>query len=211
MSENAKAAPLLFAAGIALAAAVLAHNAAAAEPAKPYAAKPAPAAAAPAVPSAPPPAAVAVPAGQSAAKPASAAAAQPSPAAAAKPAPAAAAKRPARARAPRTIVVVAAPPAPPARVITPKFNDLMTAVYYLDPPAVQELLGLGKWPDKPDSRGVTPLMAAAELGQVGCAEALLVGGANPNLSSAGGETAASFARRRADNSMLALLQRYGGR
>jgi ankyrin repeat protein len=80
----------------------------------------------------------------------------------------------------------------------------MTAVLYRDSEGVSELLRLGKWPDKPDSNGLTPLMTAVELGDVRSAEVLLRGGANPNV-------AVSVAERRGDAGMVDLLRRYGGR
>lgn len=86
----------------------------------------------------------------------------------------------------------------------PKFNDLMTAVLYRDPDGVTELLRMGKWPDKPDSRGATPLMTAVELGDAKTAEALLRGGANPRL-------AIRAAEQRGDGAMILLLKRYSGR
>ena len=86
----------------------------------------------------------------------------------------------------------------------PKFNDLMTAVLYRDPAGVTELLKMGKWPDKPDSRGATPLMTAVELGDVKTAEALLRGGANPRL-------AVRTAEQRGDGAMILLLKRYSSR
>ncbi len=86
----------------------------------------------------------------------------------------------------------------------PKFNDLMTAVLYRDAAGVEELLKFGKWPDKPDSRGVTPLMTAVELGDARTAEALLRGGANPKL-------AIPMAEERRDGEMILLLKRYSSR
>jgi uncharacterized RDD family membrane protein YckC len=86
----------------------------------------------------------------------------------------------------------------------PKFNDLMTAVLYRDSEGVSELLKLGKWPDKPDSRGVTPLMTAVELGDASTAEALLRGGADPSR-------AIPVAEERRDHAMLDLLKRYSAR
>jgi hypothetical protein len=109
-------------------------------------------------------------------------------------------------------VRVAPPPPPPAPSVPgPKFNDLMTAVLYRDAGAVRELLAYGKWPDKPDSRGVTPLMAAVAIGERDIAEALLKAGANPDRSGPGGETALSIARERSDAGLLKLLQDRGGR
>jgi uncharacterized RDD family membrane protein YckC len=92
----------------------------------------------------------------------------------------------------------------PKAATEPKFNDLMTAVLYRDAEGVSELLRLGKWPDKPDGRGATPLMTAAELGDLRTAEALLRGGANPNL-------AIPVAEERRDGDMVSLLKRYGSR
>jgi uncharacterized RDD family membrane protein YckC len=92
----------------------------------------------------------------------------------------------------------------PKAATEPKFNDLMTAVLYRDAEGVSELLRLGKWPDKPDGRGATPLMTAAALGDLRTAEALLRGGANPNL-------AIPVAEERRDGDMVSLLKRYGSR
>jgi uncharacterized RDD family membrane protein YckC len=92
-----------------------------------------------------------------------------------------------------------------------RFNDLVTAVLYRDAAAVNELLAFGKWPDKPDSRGMTPLMLAAMLGDAPIAEALLKAGANPNLSGAGGETAMSLAREGKHTGVVGLLRQHGAR
>jgi len=104
-----------------------------------------------------------------------------------------------------------AEPVPVATGPGPKFNDLMTAVIYQDTKTVEQLLAYGKWPDKPDSRGVTPLMVAAMLGDGPIAESLLKAGANPNAPGPGGDTATSIARQRSDAAMLGLLKRHGGR
>jgi ankyrin repeat protein len=80
----------------------------------------------------------------------------------------------------------------------------MTAVLYRDPAAVSELLRYGRWVDKPDSRGATPLMLAVELGDAPTAEALLKGGANPGR-------ALPTAQARGDGAMLDLLKRYAAR
>lgn len=108
------------------------------------------------------------------------------------------------------------PPARPRMIsgpVTPslKYNDLMTAVIYGDPKTVEQLLALGKWPDKPDSRGSTALMVATMLGDAASSEALLKAGANPNRPGPGGDTATSIARERRDGAVLKLLQRYGGK
>lgn len=108
---------------------------------------------------------------------------------------------------PKPVLVPARPMAAPS----PRYNDLATAVIFGDAATVLELLRYGKWADKPDSRGVTPLMLAAERGDAESAEALLAAGANPNRPGPGGTTATSIARERKDAAMMRLLQRYGGR
>jgi len=110
---------------------------------------------------------------------------------------------PVAAQPPAPAPVAAQPPAPEARRGTPgpKYNDLMTAVLNRDAAGVNELIAFGRWPDKPDSQGVTPLMAAAMLGDTTNAEALLKAGANP-------DAAVRIARERRDSAMTALLERY---
>jgi hypothetical protein len=102
-------------------------------------------------------------------------------------------------------------PARPMAAPSPRFNDLATAVIYGDAFAVHQLLAVGKWADKPDGRGVTPLMLAVERGDAASAEALLKAGANPNRPGPGGLTATSIARERKDAALTGLIQRYGGR
>lgn len=87
-----------------------------------------------------------------------------------------------------------------------RFNDLMTAVLYQDAGAVNDLLAFGKWPDKADSAGMTPLMIAVSLGQTEIAAALLKAGADPQRVGPGGVTAISIARERKDAALLGLLQ-----
>jgi uncharacterized RDD family membrane protein YckC len=179
----AKPAPVLVAASALAAPLVMAQA--------PEAAKPAPAAE-PATPAAKEPA---KPVAKKAAKPASKEPVKPA---------AAPRKAPERAAAP--MQTAAAPTAG-----TLRFNDLVTAVLYRDAGAVNDLLAFGKWPDKPDSRGMTPLMLAAMLGDAPIAEALLKAGANPNRPGPGGDTAMSLARERKDTGMVGLLRQHGAR
>jgi uncharacterized RDD family membrane protein YckC len=107
-----------------------------------------------------------------------------------------------------TVVRAAARPSPTSSDFMlgsgPKYNDLMTAVLARDVAAVNELLRLGKWVDKPDSRGRTPLMVATAQDDVPTAEALLRGGASPR-------PAVRVAEERGNGEMVALLKRYGSR
>lgn len=103
-----------------------------------------------------------------------------------------------------------AAPEPQKKVVTPKFNDVFTAVMHQDMAAVKELLDLGWWVDKPEPSGYTPLMAAVEVGDTAIAELLLKHGANPNAV-ARSDSALKLARRNHNAEMVALLQRYGAR
>ena len=108
------------------------------------------------------------------------------------------------------------PPAPVAKVASapvpvpvvrgpsvpgPRYSDLMTAVMYKDAAGVEELVAFGKWVDKPDSRGFTPLAVAVLLGDLASAEALLRAGADP-------DGARRVANEVSDPAMRALLERY---
>jgi hypothetical protein len=103
---------------------------------------------------------------------------------------------------------VAAPPSRPVR--SPKFNDVMTAVIYRDGAAAMELLELGWWPDRPDSNGVTPLMAAAWIGDAAMTQLLLKGGADPNRRAPGGSVL-DYAGRGGEIEVIELLKRSGAR
>src|SRR5688572_7688969 len=92
-----------------------------------------------------------------------------------------------------------------------RFNDLVTAVLYQDAGTVNDLLAFGKWPDKADSTGMTPLMIAVSLGQAEIAQALLKAGADPQRVGPGGVTALSIARERKDAALLGLLRQHGVR
>jgi len=98
----------------------------------------------------------------------------------------------------------------PTRVRSPKFNDVMTAVMYRDAAAATELLELGWWVDRPDSNGVTPLMAAAWNGDLATTELLLKGGADPNRRGPGGSVL-DYAGRSGDIRVIELLKKSGAR
>lgn len=121
------------------------------------------------------------------------------------PAPAA----PAAPRAPAEPSVLAFAPLS-GRVRTPRFNDVMTAVMYRDTAAAAELLELGWWVDRPDSNRVTPLMAAAWLGDLAMTQLLLKGGADPTLRSPAGSML-DYAGRGGDTQVIELLKRSGAR
>ena len=93
---------------------------------------------------------------------------------------------------------------------TPVYNDVMTAVMYRDPSAVAQLLDLGWWPDRPDSNGVTPLMAAAMNGDAAITELLLRRGADPLRRGPGGSTL-DYAGRGGNAQVLELLRKAGAR
>jgi ankyrin repeat protein len=93
---------------------------------------------------------------------------------------------------------------------SPKFNDVMTAVMFRDPAAATELLELGWWVDRPDSNGVTPLMAAAWNGDAAMTRLLLKAGADPNRYARGGSVL-DYAGRGADALVIELLRSSGAR
>jgi ankyrin repeat protein len=122
-------------------------------------------------------------------------------------APAAAAAQPAPAsQAP----LAAARRAEPA-LITPRFNDVMTAVIYSDPVTVAQLLDIGRWVDKPDSNGFTPLMVAVYLRDEDMVRLLLERGADPGLQAPGGDVALQMAQANGEGGIEALLRRAGAR
>jgi hypothetical protein len=107
-------------------------------------------------------------------------------------------------------------PQPPAPVVAPvggpvtpapKFNDVMTAVLYRDRQAVSELLDLGRWPDKRDSNGLTPLMVAVISRDAAMVRLLLDRGADPDLQAPGGAVALDLARELGDGEIESLLMK----
>ena len=102
------------------------------------------------------------------------------------------------------------PAAPPRRVVTPKYNDVMTAVMYRDAAAITQLLDLGWWVDRRDTNGVTPLMAAAWNGDTELVQLLLQRGADPNLRARGGSVL-EYAGRSGDGVIIEMLKNAGAR
>ena len=198
----------------------------AAEAAKPVAEAPKPAAVAPKpMAEAPKPAAVPPPAVAAAPKPAAASTKPAAPAAPVvkapetKPAPPPVAPEPVKAAAsepaeeapkpapppaaearPKPVAVAPRPPGVPG----PRYNDLTTAVIYGDTETVAALIAMGKWVDRPDSRGRTPLMTAVALEDATSAELLLKAGADADRG-------LFVAREYRNQAMQALMLRYRAR
>jgi uncharacterized RDD family membrane protein YckC len=112
-------------------------------------------------------------------------------------------------KAPPAPVKAAAPAKPAPRVEAKsapslRYNDLISAVMHGDAAGVDELLRFGKWVDKPDSHGQTPLAVAVRMRDAASAEVLLKAGADPGR-------AVRTALEQGDQAMLALLERYGAR
>ena len=98
-------------------------------------------------------------------------------------------------------VVAAAEP----RIITPKYNDMLTAVLRGDKDAVQQLLDLGRWVDKPGPSGLTPLMAGVINRDAQMVQLLLEHGAEPTAQ------ALKLARKNKDADMVLLLEQHSER
>lgn len=115
-------------------------------------------------------------------------------------------------RAPRTaappVEVVTVPPAATGPALV--YNDVMTAVMFRDRAAATQLLDMGWWPDRPDSNGVTPLMAAAMNGDADMTELLLGRGADPRRRGPGGSTL-DYAGRGGNATVADLLRKAGAR
>jgi ankyrin repeat protein len=84
-------------------------------------------------------------------------------------------------------------------------------VLYQDRETVNLLLDLGRWIDKRDSNGLTPLMVAALRSDAAMARLLLERGADPRLQAPGGLTALDFALETGDTTTSQLLQGGGAR
>jgi ankyrin repeat protein len=95
--------------------------------------------------------------------------------------------------------------------VTLRYNDVMTAVLYGDRAAVAQLLDLGRWVDKPDSNGLTPLMAAVLSRDADMVALLLQRGADPNLQAPGGDVALQMSRANGDGASESLLLKAGAK
>ena len=102
-------------------------------------------------------------------------------------------------------------PVAPAAADALKYNDIMTAVLFRDREAVAKLLDLGRWADKPDSKGFTPLMAAVHNRDYSMVQLLLERGADANLQAPGGAAALEMARQTGDGAIESLLLKFGAR
>ena len=96
---------------------------------------------------------------------------------------------------PEPVVAAAVP-----TIITPKYNDMLTAVLRGDKEAVQQLLDLGRWVDKPGPSGLTPLMAGVMNRDTQMVRLLLEHGAEPTAQ------ALDLARKNKDAAMVLLLE-----
>lgn len=95
--------------------------------------------------------------------------------------------------------------APERGVISPKYNDIMTAVLRSDREAAKELLDLGWWVDKPSENGITPLMAAVMNRDTQMVQLLLDYGAQPSAQ------ALKLAHKNKDAATVSLLEQKGAR
>jgi uncharacterized RDD family membrane protein YckC len=104
------------------------------------------------------------------------------------------------------------PAAPPRKgvVVTPRYNDVMTAVMYRDAAGITQLLDLGWWVDRPDTNGLSPLMAAAWNGDAALVQLLLERGADPYRRARGGSVL-DYAGRSGDGAIIEMLKKAGAR
>lgn len=102
---------------------------------------------------------------------------------------------------PRPIVSFA--PVTETRVITPKYNDIMTAVLRSDLEATKQLIDLGWWVDKPGPDGFTPLIAAIMNEDINMVKLLLENGAVPTSK------ALDLARSKKNAEAATLLEQRG--
>jgi hypothetical protein len=87
-------------------------------------------------------------------------------------------------------------------IITPKYNDMLTAALHGDRDAVRQLLELGRWVDKPGESGLTPLIAAIMNRDTQMVQLLLDNGAVPTVK------ALELAQKNKDAAIVSLLQQH---
>lgn len=92
----------------------------------------------------------------------------------------------------------------------PKYNDVMSAVLNRDHAGAAEALAAGIWVDRVDSTGTTPLMIAAENGDVAMVQLLLDNGADLNRIGRDGSVL-RYAERSRDSKTIDLLRKAGAR
>jgi len=91
------------------------------------------------------------------------------------------------------------------KIITPKYNDMLTAVLRGDIEGVKQLLDLGRWVDKPGPSGMTPLMAGVMNRDTQMVQFLLEHGAKPSSQ------AIDLARKNKDSAIVLLLEQQNER
>jgi len=91
------------------------------------------------------------------------------------------------------------------KIITPKYNDMLTAVLRGDIEGVKQLLEMGRWVDKPGPSGMTPLMAGVMNRDTQMVQFLLEHGAKPSLQ------AIDLARKNKDSAIVLLLEQQNER
>lgn len=87
-------------------------------------------------------------------------------------------------------------------IITPKYNDMLTAALEGDKEGVRQLLELGRWVDKPGPSGMTPLMAGVIHRDAQMVQLLLEHGAEPSAQ------ALDLARKNKDAAIVLLLEQH---
>jgi len=87
-------------------------------------------------------------------------------------------------------------------IISPKYNDMLTAALRGDQDGVKQLLEMGHWVDKPGPSGTTPLMASVMNRDKGMVKLLLDNGAEPTVQ------AIKLARKNKDAEIVLLLEQH---
>ena len=88
------------------------------------------------------------------------------------------------------------------KIVTPKYNDMLTASLRGDIDGVKQLLELGRWVDKPGPSGMTPLEAGVMNHDIQMVKFLLEHGAEPSSQ------ALKLARKNKDSAIVRLLEQH---